>query len=139
LLVRAGKLAPGLFWRFLETACPRSAALGATTAAAAIRRLAEAGAWTDAAFALVRLELPLWSVRRLIYDDGGWRCTMSRQPHLPDWLDDAVEGHHPNLAIAILLALMAARQSTQAPETPALDAHNDRSARSLSICCDNFS
>ena len=48
-----------------------------------INRLIAAGAWTDAALALVELELPQWSLRRIVYEDGEWHCCLSRQPQLP--------------------------------------------------------
>ena len=44
-------------------------------------------AWTDAALALMELELPLWQVRRIAYDEGEWHCALSRERELPDWLD----------------------------------------------------
>ena len=61
-------------------------------------RLIEAGAWADAAIALVRLELPNWSLRRLVYEDGEWLCSLSRQPNLPIFLDEPGEGSHAVLA-----------------------------------------
>jgi hypothetical protein len=42
---------------------------------------AKIGAWTEAAFALIALELPLWRVRRLVYEDGEWLCSLSHQPN----------------------------------------------------------
>ncbi|HXO67330.1 MAG TPA: hypothetical protein VN838_00085, partial [Bradyrhizobium sp.] len=53
-----------------------------------IERLIDSGAWTDAALALLELELPHWQLRRLAYDDGEWHCALSRQRELPEWLDD---------------------------------------------------
>ena len=64
------------------------------------------GAWTDAALALIELELPQWRVRRLAYDDGEWYCSLSRGRELPDWLDQPVEGRHADLALAILSAFV---------------------------------
>jgi hypothetical protein len=78
-------------------------------AARNVRRLANAGAWTDAALALVKLELPDWSVRRLQRDGNDWHCAISRHGDLPDWLVDSAEAYHPDLAVAILAALIEAR------------------------------
>jgi len=33
---------------------------------------------TDAALALIDLELPQWQVRRIAYDAGEWHCALSR-------------------------------------------------------------
>ena len=83
-----------------------------------IERLIESHAWTDAALALIDLELPQWQVRRLAYDDGEWYCALSRQRELPDWLDQSIETRHADLALAILSAFVEAqRVSTSAPRT----------------------
>jgi hypothetical protein len=75
-----------------------------------IERLIESQAWTDAALALIDLELPQWQVRRLAYDEGEWYCALSRQRELPDWLDQSIEAHHADLALAILSAFVEARR-----------------------------
>ena len=75
-----------------------------------IERLIQAGAWTDAALALIDLELPQWQIRRLAYDDGEWFCSLSRQRELPDWLDQSIETRHADLALAILSAFVEARR-----------------------------
>ena len=77
---------------------------------ARIERLIEAQAWTDAALALIDLELPQWQIRRLAYDDGEWYCALSRQRELPDWLDQSVEARHADLALAILSAFVEAER-----------------------------
>src|SRR5215471_5707375 len=64
--------------------------------------LAEIAAWTEATFALIKLELPLWQVRRLAYENNQWLCSLSRQPNLPMALDDCAEA-------ALLSALSIAR------------------------------
>ena len=78
--------------------------------AARIERLIQSHAWTDAALALIDLELPQWQVRRLAYDDGEWYCALSRQRELPDWLDQSIETRHADLALAILSAFVEARR-----------------------------
>jgi len=129
---------PGLFAKIIAGACTRLPALNKSSKAAMVDRLIEAGAWTDAAFALIELELPAWKVRRLIRDDGEWFCSLSRQPGMPAWLDDTAESSHELLPLAILLAFLQARRMTGiAPESrapvPAIQA-----AGIETICCDNF-
>lgn len=77
---------------------------------ARIERLIESGAWTDAALALIDLELPQWQLRRIAYDEGEWHCALSRERELPDWLDQSAEGRHADLALAILSAFVEARR-----------------------------
>ena len=80
-----------------------------------IERLIQSGAWTDAALALIELELPQWQIRRLAYDDGEWHCALSRQRELPDWLDQPIETRHADLALAILSAFVEARRVSVLP------------------------
>src|SRR5882757_10623719 len=83
---------------------------------ARIHRLIDSGAWTDAALALLELELPQWQLRRLAYDEGEWHCALSRQRELPEWLDDrSVESHHADLSLAILGAFVDARRTSASP------------------------
>jgi len=81
-----------------------------SAAMARVERLIRAQAWNDAALALVDLELPQWQVRRLVYDGGEWHCALSRRRELPDWLDQPVEAHHADIALAILSAFVEARR-----------------------------
>ena len=69
---------------------------------AQIERLIGSGAWTDAALAMIDLELPQWRLRRIAYDEGEWHCALSQQRELPDWLDQTIEAHHADLPLAIL-------------------------------------
>jgi len=82
--------------------------------AARIAQLIEAGAWDDAALALIELELPAWKLRRLVYEDGEWFCALSRQPNLPVALDDTVDASHEVLSLAILSAFVEARRRASA-------------------------
>ena len=59
--------------------------------AAKIDRLIELAAWTEAALALVELELPQWRVRRLVCEEGYWLCSLSKQWNLLVWLGDDAE------------------------------------------------
>ena len=83
--------------------------------AARVERLIQSQAWTDAALALIDLELPQWQVRRLVYDEGEWYCALSHQREVPDWLDEAIETHHADLALAILSAFVEARRVNAPP------------------------
>ncbi|MEA2895570.1 MAG: hypothetical protein QOJ84_1185 [Bradyrhizobium sp.] len=107
---------------------------------ARIERLIESDAWTDAALALLELELPHWRLRRLAYDDGEWHCALSRQRELPDWLDDrSIESRHADLALAILSALVDAQRTSALPSRTSVPAAS-RSVNPLYelMCCDNF-
>jgi hypothetical protein len=90
--------------------CRRFPSLGQSAKTDRIEHLIQSGAWTDAALALIELELPQWQVRRLAYDDGEWHCALSRQRELPDWLDQSIEARHADLALAILSAFVEARR-----------------------------
>ncbi len=82
-------------------ACRRFPSAGQAEKTERIERLIQTGAWTDAALALIDLELPLWQVRRIAYDEGEWYCALSRERELPDWLDRSVEARHADLALAL--------------------------------------
>jgi hypothetical protein len=79
---------------------------------ARLEHLIRSEAWTDAALALIDLELPQWQVRRIAYDQGEWHCALSRQRELPEWLDQSIETHHADLPLAILSAFADARLSS---------------------------
>ncbi len=92
--------------------CRRFPSIGRSEKTARIERLIETGAWTDAALALIDLELPLWQVRRIAYDAGEWYCALSRERELPDWLDRSIEARHEDLALAILSAFVEVQRFT---------------------------
>jgi hypothetical protein len=106
----AAEASPQLLAEVIDTACRRFPSLGQSAKTARIEQLIQCGAWTDAALALIDLELPLWKVRRIAYDEGEWHCALSRQRELPDWLDQSIEAHHADLALAILSAFVEARR-----------------------------
>jgi hypothetical protein len=123
----------------IEHACRRVAALGQSTRTARVMRLIDAEAWADAALALLELELPLWQVRRLAYDEGEWHCALSRQRELPDWLDAAVEGRHADLALALLSAFVEVQASAvdvPRPSVPSVRPAPDSLYEP--VTCDNF-
>jgi hypothetical protein len=99
-----------LFADAVASACQRAVSMRRAGHAGKYERLVEAGAWTDAALALVELELPQWKPRRIACDDGQWHIRLSAQPWLPDGLDDVVETCHDALPLAILAAVVEARR-----------------------------
>ncbi|HEU0082192.1 MAG TPA: hypothetical protein VFQ87_04905 [Bradyrhizobium sp.] len=111
-----------------------SEAIGKPRLPMRIARLIEAGAWTDAALALLET-LPQWRLRRLAFDDGEWHCALARRRELPDWLDDAIEAHHADLALAILSAFTEARRE---PAPPASAPAVPRPLLYEPVCCENF-
>src|SRR6267154_2016073 len=123
----------------INEACWRFPPIRRTEKAARIERLMQSGAWTDAAMALIELELPQWQIRRIVYDEGEWHCALSRQRELPEWIDQSIEARHADLPLAILMALVEAQRfnartiGTSVPTTP-------RGADPLvePVCCDNF-
>lgn len=120
-------------------ACTRLPLLKKAGKAAQIDRLIDAGAWSDAGLALIEIELPAWKLRRVIYDDGEWFCSLSRQPNLPVELDDTADARHEILPLAILMAFVEARRTagvshkTSSTAVPQISATPD-----YAVCCDNF-
>jgi len=107
--------------------------------AARVGHLIESQAWTDAALALIDLELPQWQVRRLAYDDGEWYCALSRQRELPDWLDQSVEARHADLALALLSAFVEAQRTNAPLSRPSVPAMRpDTNPLYEPVCSDNF-
>jgi hypothetical protein len=104
----------------IDTACRRIPSLGQSERTGRLARLIDAEAWADAALALMALELPLWQVRRIAYDDGEWHCALSRERELPDWLDSAVEARHSDLAIALLSAFAEVQTLAAATSRPSV-------------------
>jgi hypothetical protein len=135
-LRRARVITAELISDVIAQACLRFAAHGAA-AKAAVNRLIESGAWTDAALALVELELPQWKLRRIVHDNGEWYCSLSRQPQLPFGLDDIAEASHEILALAILMTLLEARRAA-AVNAAGRTAVPQVSKPSSALCCDNF-
>jgi hypothetical protein len=112
---------------------------GKTARLARIHRLVEDKAWTEAALALIDLELPRWKLRRLSCEDNEWFCSLTQHPELPVELDDAAEAHHANLPMAIMQAVLealgkaSAERGKRVPNVPEI-----RPARLHLVCCDNF-
>jgi hypothetical protein len=129
----------GLISEIISETCRRFPSMGQTEKTARIERLIGSEAWTDAALALIDLELPQWQVRRIAYDEGEWHCALSRQRELPEWLDQSVEARHADLALAILSAFVdvqrvtAPSSRTSVPTVP-----RDASALYDPVLTDNF-
>ena len=119
--------------------CRRFPSVGQTEKTAKIERLIGSGAWTDAALALIDLELPQWQVRRIAYDEGEWYCALSRERELPDWLDRSIESRHADLALAILSAFVDAQLiSAPSSKTSVPAVARDANPYYEPVCCDNF-
>jgi hypothetical protein len=139
-LHHADAASAGLFADVIGSACRRFPSAGQTEKTTRIERLIAAEAWMDAALALIDLELPQWQPRRIAYDEGEWHCALSRARELPEWLDQSIEAHHADLALAILSAFVEAMRSgaprtrTSVPTVP-----REVSALYEPLCCENFS
>jgi hypothetical protein len=127
-----------LFADVIANACPRTLALLEMRKAARLKQLIDAEAWTDAALALLEFELPQWKVRRIVCDDGEWHCRLSAQPWLPEGFDEVVETFHRTLPLAILAAVVQARQQTALATQIDEPADIVLSPDPIRICCDNF-
>jgi len=76
----------------------------------------------------------------MAYEDGIWLCTLTKQWNVPDWLSDTAEFRHESLPLAILGALIEARQldekaqesSSSVPRCPI------ELSRDATVYCDNF-
>jgi hypothetical protein len=139
-LRKASEIDANLMTEVIGTACRRHPSLGQSEKTARVDRLIRSGAWTDAALALIDLELPFWQIRRLAYDDGEWYCALSRERELPDWLDQSIEAGHADLSLAILGAFVEAQRISERESrtsVPAVKATVSEFYEPLSI--DNFS
>jgi hypothetical protein len=120
----APALTPKLLSDITAQACMRFASPH-ELARAGIERLIRSGAWTDAALALVELELPRWRLRRLVHDGGD--------------LDEIAEASHEIMSLAILIAFIAALRQTPAEIEPWPQAAPPvAAAEGYRVCCDNF-
>jgi len=127
-----------LLANIIASACSRIPILSKSGKAAKIDRLIEAGAWTDAALALIELELPAWQLRRLVCENGEWFCSLSRHPNVPVALDDTADAVHEVMPLAILLAFLQARRLAGVAARAIAAAPAIVPATDGLICCDNF-
>jgi len=116
---------------------------GQSVKTARVERFIDSEAWIDAGLALIELELPLWQVRRIAYDGGEWYCALSRDRELPDWLDQSVQAHHQDLALAVLAAFVEAQALSTPLSQPSVPrvvptVGHETSATCVAASCDNF-
>ncbi len=121
------------------SACTRIPSLSKSRATAVkFDQLAKMSAWTDLAIALIGLELPGWNLRRLVYEDGTWFCSLSEKPNVPLVLDDTVDASHENLSLAIFSAFVDACSRNTACEIEFQTVPQIRPTQGDVFCCDNF-
>lgn len=119
--------------------CARAALLAKAGKTGRLNGLVEAEAWTDAALALIELEMPNWKLRRLEYEDGEWVCSLSTQPNMPVAIDDTADARHEFLSLAILSAFLdARRKDSEVHPARSLTTPRLRPAAENVMCCDNF-
>jgi len=139
LLRYAPEMTVALMSEIIREACRRFPSAGQSEKTARIERLIHSGAWTDAALALLDLELPQWQLRRIAYDQGEWYCALSRERELPDWLDQSIEGRHADLALAMLSAFVEAQRITAPSSRTSVPAvTRDGAPFYVPMCSDNF-
>jgi hypothetical protein len=138
-LRRAQVVSPDLMSKVVADACTRVFVPSHAAKVAKIDRLIEAEAWTEAALALVELELPQWKLRRIVHEDGAWLCSLSTPWNLPVWLGDCAETRHESLPLVILSALIEAQQWGEPQAASSVPRCRTRSGSPGEImCCDNF-
>jgi hypothetical protein len=130
-------MTPELISDVIAQACVRFAAYGAATKLR-VHGLIASGAWADATLALIELELPQWQLRRLVYEDGEWLCSLSNQPRLPLGFDEVAEASHEVLPLAILVALLHARRASAESAPTVTTVPRIRPVPGFAVSCDNF-
>jgi hypothetical protein len=135
----ADEATPELFSEIVVATARRLWTPGEAANAVQLHDLIEAGALTQAALRLIELELPLWKLRRIAYDEGEWHCAMSRQRELPEWLDQAVEARHASLTLAILgayIETVGQIELSREPSRPSVP--QTRAEQYEPLYCENF-
>jgi hypothetical protein len=127
-----------LLQRIISAACTRIPLLGKAKAVDRLFEFAKVGAWTEAALALIELELPLWTVRRLAHENGEWLCSLSRQPNLPMTFDDCAEAAHEVLPLAILSAFVEASRRCHEMHECVSTVPQIQPWPEQIICCENY-
>ena len=137
-LQAAPEAARAVFAKIIGSVCSRIPILSKSGKTARMERLIEFGAWTDAAIALIESEMPGWKMRRLVYENGEWFCSLSRQPNMPVDLDDSADATHQVLPLAILRAFVEARRRSKIATDAAPVIQQLHPAVGGVVCCDNF-
>jgi hypothetical protein len=138
-LSAADELTSELLSAIVAMTARRLSVLSVAANATQLHQFIEVGALTEAAFALINLELPQWKLRRLTYDEGEWYCAISRERKLPEWLDEAVEARHVSLPLAILstyIETIRQIEVSRKPNRPSVPL--TRSEHYEPVCCENF-
>ena len=137
-LQAAPEAARAVFAKIIGSACSRIPVLSKSGKTARIERLIESEAWTDAAMAVIELEMPGWKLRRLVYENGEWFCSLTRQQNMPADLDDSADSAHEILPLAILRAFVEARRRSKVATESASGVPQLQPATGDVVCCDNF-
>jgi hypothetical protein len=127
-----------LLAKIISGACTRIPLLAKAEKFNRLIALAKIGAFTEAAFLLIALELPLWRLRRLVYENGEWLCSLSYQPNLPMAFDDCVEGTHEVLPLAMLRAFVEACHRRHAMQNSVSTVPQIQPWPEQIICCENY-
>lgn len=122
----------------IAAACRRQPLAAGAGNARRVGEFAKVGAWLDAVVALVEHELPQWTLRRLLLEDGEWQCSLGRDQRLPVEFDDIAHGRHAVAALAVLAAFVEGcrRREEAVPVVPASQPWPGEAA--AVVCCDNF-
>jgi hypothetical protein len=135
----APAITPDIIASVVANACARFAVFAKAGKTARFDALMSAGACNDAALCLIELKLPAWKLRRLVYEDGEWFCSLSREPNLPLAFDDTADGTHEVAPLAILSAFVEARRTSGvACETNSSLMPRIRGISDNAVCRDNF-
>ena len=134
----ASAVTADLMSELISVACERLPAVNRAEKPAPVRRLIESSAWTEAALALVEIELPDWQLRRLVFEDGQWHCSLSKQVNLPMEFDDTADASHQVLPLAILGAFIEVRRRPMVARETSTAVPRVQSLGGQAICCDNF-
>lgn len=140
-LRNAPALSADVISEIIADACTRLPNLNRSGVAGKIDQLVAAEAWCDAALALIEIELPACKLRRAIFEDGEWHCSLSMQPNLPIELDETTEASHEVLALAILSAFVDVRRQELMPVKTRNGGLIDTASNMTTgnaVCCDNF-
>lgn len=138
-LREADAITAELFSDVIRDACWRLPSVRRTRPFNRLTELIQSCAWTDAALALLALELPRWQIRRIVHDAGEWHCSLSRLYELPEWLDQPIETNHTDLSLAILSALVDAQSAGMSPMGSGASTPPDVNEQLYTtLCCDNF-
>ena len=127
-----------LLQKIISAACTRIPLLANAKTVDRLFGFTKVGAWTEAALALIELELPLWTVRRLAYENGEWLCSLSRQPNLPMTFDDCAEATHEVLPLAIISAFVEASRRRDEMNEAVSTVPQIQPWPGQIICCENY-